>query len=187
MRSTMVSNSRSIRPPNGEQQVAAVLDLVDGIAVAEAAALLLVEVQAEAQAGLGTSPRSGGAGRANVTRSGSRRPRHLPGPRAALGRPGPHARRLLLPPYHELVGEIEASEPFHLARSLVDLIRAAPSQELASHTFSHYYCLEPGQDEAAFRADLERVLTHFAQLRDAGRMRSMTMAEAAAPAKARQS
>src|SRR5207237_8338976 len=31
----------------------------------------------------------------------------------------------------------------------------APRQELASHTFSHYYCLEDGQDAAAFRADLE--------------------------------
>ncbi len=60
-----------------------------------------------------------------------------------------------LSPYDEPVGATEESDPFHLARSLVDLIRAAPRQELASHTFSHYYCLEPGQDEAAFRADLE--------------------------------
>ena len=37
--------------PRGEQQVAAVLDLVDRVVVAEAAAGLLVEVQAEAQAG----------------------------------------------------------------------------------------------------------------------------------------
>ncbi len=60
-----------------------------------------------------------------------------------------------LSPYHEPVGPTEAADPFHLARSLVDLIRASARQELASHTFSHYYCLEPGQDEAAFRADLE--------------------------------
>ncbi|MDQ4131273.1 MAG: polysaccharide deacetylase family protein [Actinomycetota bacterium] len=60
-----------------------------------------------------------------------------------------------LSPYHEPIGATEQTDPFHLARSLVDVIRASPRQELASHTFSHYYCLEPGQDEAAFRADLE--------------------------------
>jgi hypothetical protein len=38
-------------PADLEQQVAAVLDLVDRVAVAEAAALLLVEVQPEAGAG----------------------------------------------------------------------------------------------------------------------------------------
>src|SRR6202035_723776 len=42
----------------------------------------------------------------------------------------------------------------HLAGSLVDLIAASPGQEVGSHTFSHYYCLEPGQNEATFRADL---------------------------------
>ena len=36
----------------------------------------------------------------------------------------------------------------------MDLIGASPGQEVGSHTFSHYYCLEPGQSEATFRADL---------------------------------
>jgi peptidoglycan/xylan/chitin deacetylase (PgdA/CDA1 family) len=60
-----------------------------------------------------------------------------------------------LDPYVEPIGIDEEHDPEHLAASLVELIVASNGQEVASHTFSHYYCLEPGQDEAAFRADLE--------------------------------
>ncbi len=52
------------------------------------------------------------------------------------------------------VGEDEASDPFHFAATLVRRIAEAPRQELATHTFSHYYALEPGADVAAFDADL---------------------------------
>jgi peptidoglycan/xylan/chitin deacetylase (PgdA/CDA1 family) len=64
-----------------------------------------------------------------------------------------YARREL-DPYGEPVGPDEDHDPEHLAGSLVDLIAASPGQEVGSHTFSHYYCLEPGQSEATFRADL---------------------------------
>jgi hypothetical protein len=37
---------------------------------------------------------------------------------------------------------------------VIAAIRRCPRQEIATHTFSHYYCLEPGQDRAAFEADL---------------------------------
>lgn len=60
-----------------------------------------------------------------------------------------------LSPYEEQVGDDETSDPFHYASSLVDCIAATPGQEVASHTYSHYYCLEPGQDGAAFAADLD--------------------------------
>ncbi len=43
---------------------------------------------------------------------------------------------------------------YHFAPKSIDLITSYPNQELATHTFSHYYCLEEGQDEAAFHADL---------------------------------
>jgi hypothetical protein len=33
-----------------------------------------------------------------------------------------------------------------------------PNQEIGSHTFSHYYCLENGQDREAFRDDLAAAL-----------------------------
>jgi hypothetical protein len=59
-----------------------------------------------------------------------------------------------LDPYQEAVGEDEDSDPLHLAGSLVRQVASTPGQEVGSHTFSHYYCLEDGQDEEAFRADL---------------------------------
>lgn len=67
-------------------------------------------------------------------------------------RPRYHDARL--DPYAEPIGNDEASDPLHFAPSLVDRIRATPGQELATHTYSHYYCREPGQDGDAFEADL---------------------------------
>jgi peptidoglycan/xylan/chitin deacetylase (PgdA/CDA1 family) len=43
----------------------------------------------------------------------------------------------------------------HFAPSLVRAIHACPLQEIATHTFSHYYCLEDGQTAAEFAADLQ--------------------------------
>lgn len=70
----------------------------------------------------------------------------------------PRYQRAELDPYGALaaeVGSAEADDPYHFAASLIDQISATPHQEIASHTFSHYYCLEEGQDERAFAADLE--------------------------------
>jgi hypothetical protein len=72
---------------------------------------------------------------------------HLPGDRPTYSRPE-------LDPYIETVGANEEDDPEHLAGSLVELISAGAGQEVGSHTFSHFYCLEPGQSEVAFRADL---------------------------------
>lgn len=57
-------------------------------------------------------------------------------------------------PYGERVGASERDDPTRLAPSLVRMIASAPRQHVGSHTFSHYYCLEAGQDAAAFEADL---------------------------------
>jgi peptidoglycan/xylan/chitin deacetylase (PgdA/CDA1 family) len=67
-------------------------------------------------------------------------------------RPRYHDRRL--DPYGEAVGRDERVDPLHYARSLIERVRETPRQEIASHTFSHFYCLEPGQTREAFRADL---------------------------------
>lgn len=67
-----------------------------------------------------------------------------------------------LDPYGEPVGDDEARDPMHFAPSLVASIRATPRQEIATHTYSHYYCLEPGQDEAAFAADLDAAVASAA-------------------------
>lgn len=61
-----------------------------------------------------------------------------------------------LSPYGMLseIGENERADPFHFAPSLLRQIAATRHQELGTHTFSHYYCLEPGQSSEAFEADL---------------------------------
>jgi hypothetical protein len=68
----------------------------------------------------------------------------------------PSYRNRRMSPYegmHEVGGD-EKSDPYHFAPTLIRKIAETPRQELATHTFSHYYCLEPGQTPAQFDADL---------------------------------
>lgn len=62
-----------------------------------------------------------------------------------------------LNPYLSLdnIGESEKEDPYHYALSLVNLLREDGAVEIASHTFSHYYCLEEGQTLLDFASDLE--------------------------------
>lgn len=78
----------------------------------------------------------------------------------------PQYRDRALFPYDELPqrGRNEAEDPLHFAPSLLRMIQAAPNQEIATHTFSHFYCLEETQSVEAFRADLaaaRRVASKF--------------------------
>jgi peptidoglycan/xylan/chitin deacetylase (PgdA/CDA1 family) len=73
--------------------------------------------------------------------------RHMPALRPTYDRPE-------LDPYGEPIGRDEHDDPLHLAGSLVDQLCGLEGQEVASHTFSHFYCLEDGPDESAFGADL---------------------------------
>lgn len=57
------------------------------------------------------------------------------------------------------IGPNEQEDLFHYAPSLIKMISAAPGQELATHTLSHYYCLEKGQTVDTFKADLGAALT----------------------------
>jgi peptidoglycan/xylan/chitin deacetylase (PgdA/CDA1 family) len=66
----------------------------------------------------------------------------------------PTYERADLNPYVETIGLDEEHDPEHLAGSLVEMIAGTAGQEVGSHTFSHYYCLDQGQNEATFRADL---------------------------------
>jgi peptidoglycan/xylan/chitin deacetylase (PgdA/CDA1 family) len=66
----------------------------------------------------------------------------------------PTYERADLNPYVERIGLDEEHDPEHLAGSLVEMIAGTAGQEVGSHTFSHYYCLDQGQNEATFRADL---------------------------------
>lgn len=60
-----------------------------------------------------------------------------------------------LSPYGEPLGQSEDDDPLHFGASLIDCIRGYPDQEIATHTYSHFYCLEAGAQRAAFKADLE--------------------------------
>ena len=52
------------------------------------------------------------------------------------------------------IGKDEAEAPCFYAPSLIRQVAATPHQEIGSHTFSHYYCREPGQTVQQFRADM---------------------------------
>lgn len=70
-------------------------------------------------------------------------------------RPG-YTNRTLSPyeNHFDRVGMNETEDRYHFGASLVRLIKDHPGHEIGCHTFSHYYCLERGQTEAQFSADL---------------------------------
>ena len=51
----------------------------------------------------------------------------------------------------------EVSE-LHFCPDIIDSIAQCSGQEVATHTFSHYYCLETGQTQAEFAADLQAAI-----------------------------
>jgi len=55
--------------------------------------------------------------------------------------------------YIDTIGSSEEDDIYHYASSLIKLIQQYPGQEIATHTFSHYYCLE-GASLASFETDL---------------------------------
>ena len=52
------------------------------------------------------------------------------------------------------IGQDETDAPCYYAPELIPMIAKVPGQEIGSHTFSHYYCLEKGQTVEQFRADM---------------------------------
>jgi peptidoglycan/xylan/chitin deacetylase (PgdA/CDA1 family) len=63
-----------------------------------------------------------------------------------------------LNPHLEPVGESEDDDPLHYAPGIIRQIRSRPGQEIASHTFSHYCCLEPGHCRQSFAADIKAAI-----------------------------
>ena len=59
-----------------------------------------------------------------------------------------------LSPYPTLenIGKNEEVDKFHFGKELIS--RVSSSHEISTHTFSHYYCLEPGQNKNEFEQDL---------------------------------
>jgi peptidoglycan/xylan/chitin deacetylase (PgdA/CDA1 family) len=52
------------------------------------------------------------------------------------------------------IGDDEGTDPLHYGFSLLKQIQQTPRQEIASHTFAHYYCNEAGQTPEQFKHDL---------------------------------
>lgn len=71
----------------------------------------------------------------------------------------PQYNNLNLSPYGDYinskVGNDALEDPYHFAPDLIELIKNTPNQEIASHTFSHFYCLEKGQSCQEFESDLK--------------------------------
>jgi Polysaccharide deacetylase len=66
-----------------------------------------------------------------------------------------------LSPYNnnfKTIGDNFESDIYHFAPNLIKEIQKYPEQEIGTHTFSHYYCLEPGQTIDAFRGDIESAI-----------------------------
>lgn len=61
-----------------------------------------------------------------------------------------------LSPYH---GYITASkdndERYYFGKKIVQMVQNNSAHEIGTHTFSHYYCLEPGQTKNEFISDLK--------------------------------
>ncbi|MEM6631021.1 MAG: polysaccharide deacetylase family protein [Bacteroidota bacterium] len=77
---------------------------------------------------------------------------------------GPTYKRPHLSNYELLseIGESHLDDPFHFALPLVKQIHACDHQEIGTHTFSHYYCLESGPTLEDFKKDLTLSL-HLAE------------------------
>ncbi|MBP2001956.1 peptidoglycan/xylan/chitin deacetylase (PgdA/CDA1 family) [Paenibacillus shirakamiensis] len=76
-----------------------------------------------------------------------------------LPREQPQYQEEALSPYPHLadgqVGWDEKSDPNHYALGLIRQIQGTAGQRIASHTFSHYYCQEAGQQSEDFLADMQ--------------------------------
>lgn len=56
------------------------------------------------------------------------------------------------------VGDNYECDPYHFAPHLIQCIKDTPHQEIGTHTFSHFYCLEEGQTLEDFRSDLQAAI-----------------------------
>ncbi len=60
--------------------------------------------------------------------------------------------------YFETIGKNEEEAPCFYGASLIRKIAETKGQEIGTHTFSHYYCREEGQNALQFQADLQAAL-----------------------------
>jgi len=60
-------------------------------------------------------------------------------------------------------GFINEEDPYHFAPQLIEQIKSTPFQEIGTHTYAHYFCLEKGQTKEHFRQDIKKAI-EIAQL-----------------------
>lgn len=64
-----------------------------------------------------------------------------------------------LSPYNGYIeGSVNQNKMYYYGNELIELIRKRKKHEIGSHTFSHFYCLEPGQNIEEFEADTEATM-----------------------------
>ncbi len=57
--------------------------------------------------------------------------------------------------YNQDVGKDEYEDKLHYGNSIIKLIKSYPNQEIASHSYSHYYCKADGQTKDEFEQDIK--------------------------------
>ena len=70
----------------------------------------------------------------------------------------PHYVNPSLSPYLYINGSDTLETIYHFAPEMIDLICEYDNQEIGTHTFSHYYCLEMGQDPESFYMDISSAM-----------------------------
>jgi peptidoglycan/xylan/chitin deacetylase (PgdA/CDA1 family) len=63
-----------------------------------------------------------------------------------------------LNPYSYINKNNNLDEKYHFAQHIIKKIVNNKNQEIATHTFSHYYCLEDGQTREEFYSDIEQAI-----------------------------
>ncbi len=63
-----------------------------------------------------------------------------------------------LSPYRYIDNLEDCDRQLHFCPDLIELIKQYSGQEIGTHTFSHYYCLETGQTQVEFKADLDAAI-----------------------------
>jgi len=61
-------------------------------------------------------------------------------------------------PYKYINKNKNLDAKFHFSPELIEKIISTPNQEISTHTFSHYYCLEKGQSLEAFKEDINAAI-----------------------------
>ena len=89
---------------------------------------------------------------------------------ASLPRLQPIYSDVKLSPYGDLkmVGPDERRDPYHFGQSLVRRINAYEGQEIATHTFSHFYCLEEGGGRRKPSEPISRLQKRWRQNSESG-------------------